>query len=191
MSAPVRVRPTENEVSFPSSGERFVFLSPDGEQDRFRFDFFVAPGGGVFQRHCHTGQVEWMRCVEGSLDMVVDGTPAVLRAGEEMTLEPGTFHSLANTGDAEAHCEVEYRPAGRNREWFRLNAAFEHCMGRAPGLLDIAPFLPDVDMYVPGPPRSVQRALFVGVLRPLAVLLGRRRRMLRFVEDVYGRPLRW
>lgn len=191
MPAAERIQLTETEVSFPSSGERFVFLSPEEERERFRFEFFVAPGGGVSQRHCHANQTEWMRCVEGSLELVVDGQPTALRAGEEMTLPPGTFHTLANHGDTEVRCEVEYRPAGRNREWFRLIAAFEHCMGRAPRLLDLAPFLPDVDLFVPGTPRVLQRALFVGVLRPLAILLGRRRRMLRLAEVAYGRAFRW
>jgi quercetin dioxygenase-like cupin family protein len=182
---------SETEVSFPSSGERFVFVSSDDQHDRFRFDWFAAPGGGVFQRHCHALQEEWIRCVEGSLGMTVNGQPATLCSGEETTLSPGTFHTLANHGDTEVRSEVQYRPAGRNREWFRLIAAFEHRMGRAPGLFDLAPFLHEVDMYIPGPPRGVQRVLFGGILRPLSVAMGRRRRMLEFFEAAYGRPLRW
>jgi hypothetical protein len=54
----------------------------------------------------------------------------------------------------------------------------------------MAPFLPDVDIYMKGP-LLPQRLLVAWVLRPLGIVLGRRRRMLRYASEAYGRPFGW
>ena len=58
-------------------------------------------------------------------------------------------------------------------------------------MLDIAPFINDVDIYIDGPPVWVQRALFGLVLRPVALLLGRKRWLLERAREAYGRPVDW
>jgi quercetin dioxygenase-like cupin family protein len=181
---------SETRVTFPLSGEHFEFVSPPEDRSRFTFDFRVDPGGGVTQEHRHAGQVEVMRCVSGSLDLTVDGGPLRLGPGDEVSLPPGSLHTLANNGAEQAHFEVEYQPAGRNREWFQLIAAFQHMTGREPNLLDLAPFIPDVDIEIPGPAR-LQRVGMRYILRPLAIALGRRRRMLALASTAYGRPFTW
>jgi mannose-6-phosphate isomerase-like protein (cupin superfamily) len=181
---------SETSFSFPPTGERFALRSDPADSSRLAFDFHVAPGGGVPDVHCHRSQSEVFRCVSGTLDVTVNGDEQRLRPGDELELAPGTFHSLENRTDDPVHCEVEYRPAGRNREWFQLNAAFIARTGREPGLLDLAPFLPDVDIYLKGPILP-QRLVLGYVLRPLAVVLGRRRRMLAIASDAYGRPFAW
>jgi quercetin dioxygenase-like cupin family protein len=183
-------RLSETEVEFPLSGERFAFTSDPGDRECFAFDFRVAPGGGVFFEHRHMGQREVMRGISGALEVVADGEPLRLGAGDELVLEPGTLHTLTNTADVEARCEVEYRPAGRNREWFQLIAAHQHRTGRDPGLFDLAPFIDDVDIQARGPVR-LQRLAFRYLLGPLATLLGRRRRMLAIASEAYGRPFTW
>lgn len=107
-----------------------------------------------------------------------------------MTIPSGTVHSLANQGDVQTVCDVEYRPAGRNRDWFQLIGAAIATTGKEPGLFDLSPFIGDVGIYIEGPPVPAQRALFA-VLKPLAILLGRRRRMLRMASDYYGRAFTW
>ena len=181
---------SETELTLAPSGERFVFRSPPEETDRLAFDFSVAPGGGVPHRHQHARQSETFWCRSGTLDVEVSGELRRLGPGEELTLPAGTVHSLVNQGDEEVHCEVEYRPAGRNREWFQLIAANTERLGREPSLLDLAPFIADVDLYLPGPV-WLQRAVFRGVLGPLGILLGRRRRMLACATEAYGRPFTW
>jgi hypothetical protein len=88
-------------------------------------------------------------------------------------------------------CEVEYRPAGRNEDWFRLLHGFAYSHDRNPGLLDLAPFLPAMGILVASPPELLQRILIAYLLRPLGILLGRRRRMLDTARQVYGRPISW
>ncbi len=190
--APLRQLPFDV-VENPVSGERIVFTETgaDSAGERLRFDFFVRPGGGVPVAHRHSGQHEHMRCVRGALQVTLDGTDVVLGPGDELTIEPGTTHQMANRGDVEAMCEVEYRPAGRNEEWFRLLHGFAYRHGHDPSLLDLAPFLPAMGILVPKPPEVPQRILIGYVLRPLAILLGRRRRMLHTAQEVYGRPIGW
>jgi quercetin dioxygenase-like cupin family protein len=181
---------SETAFSFPPTGEHFVIRSEVADTSRLTFDFHVDPGGGVERVHCHRSQTEHFRCVSGTLTVDVDGEEQTLTAGDEFELAPGTFHSLHNSGDEPVHCEVEYRPAGRNREWFQLMAAYIARTGREPGVLDLAPFIPDVDIFLKGPILP-QRIVIGYVVRPLAILLGRRRRMLAYASEAYGRPFTW
>lgn len=186
-------RLNENEAASPSSGERFVFTTTTqaSKGEVLGFDFFVAPRGGVPMRHYHAGQSEVFRCKRGELTMTIGKETRKLRPGEEVMLARGTLHSLVNEGDEEVHCEVEYRPAGKNEDWFRLLGSYALRHGRDPGMLEIAPFILDVDIVIEGPPRWLQRLLFGLVLRPIAIVLGRRRAMLDAAEEVYGRPFVW
>jgi quercetin dioxygenase-like cupin family protein len=185
-----RVRPTETVFDFPATGEHFVLTSDVSDRSRLAFEFRVDPGGGVPQNHRHCGQRELMHCISGTLDVTVNGTPATLCAGDTVELEAGTLHTLANRSDDEAYCQVEYLPAGRNREWFQLIAAAQFHTGRDPGLLDIAPFITDVDILLAGP-SAPQRFMLRWFIGPFATLLGRRRKMLAMATDVYGREFTW
>lgn len=182
---------TTDVVEFPLTGERFRFRSSPADETRLAFDFEVAPGGGVDRAHHHLHQEETFRCRAGTLLVDLDGTEHELGPGEELTIPAGTVHTLTNPGAEETRCDVEYRPAGRNREWFQLIGAYTQKTGREPGLLDLGPFIGDVGIYVSGPPVVAQRALYRVVLKPLGVLLGRRRRMLAYASEVYGRPFTW
>lgn len=186
-------RLAENEAAAPSAGERFVFTRTGAESggEVLAFDFFVAPTGGVPMKHFHDKQAEVFRCRRGELTVMVPGETRTLRPGDEVTLPPGTVHALVNQGTDEAYCEVEYRPAGRNEAWFKLMTGFTWKHRREPGLLDLAPFVNDVDIYIAGPPRWLQRALFGWVLKPIAIALGRRRRALAAATAAYGRPFHW
>jgi quercetin dioxygenase-like cupin family protein len=187
---PPRVRPTETVFDFPATGEHFVLTSHVSDSSRLTFEFRVDPGGGVPQNHRHCGQRELMHCISGELDVTVDGTPTTLRPGDTIELEAGTLHKLVNRGADEAYCRVEYQPAGRNREWFQLIAAAQFRTGRDPGLLDIAPFITDVDILLGGP-AAPQRFVLRRLIGPIATLLGRRRKMLAIATDVYGREFTW
>lgn len=170
-------------------GERFVFTGSTPEV--CAFDFYVAPRRGMPMLHKHGRQSEVFRCRRGELTVLLKGETRVVRAGEEFTIPAGTLHAFENRGDVEVYCEVEYRPAGRNMEWLMVLNACERATGREPGLLDLAPFINDVDIYVDGPPVWVQRALFGWVLRPIALLTGRKRRLLERAREAYGRPIDW
>jgi quercetin dioxygenase-like cupin family protein len=192
-SHPAKAKLSEREAVAPHSGERFVFTRTGAESggEVLAFDFFVEPRGGVPMKHCHGGQTEIFRCLRGELTVTIGGETRTLRPGEEVVLSPGTVHSLFNAGEEEVQCEVEYRPAGRNEDWFKLMSGFAWKHGREMGVLDLAPFLGDVDLYVDGPPKWLQRLLFAGLLKPLALALGRRERVLAAASEAYGRPFAW
>lgn len=181
---------SRTDASFPLSGEHFVFTSEPQDTAVFSFVFTVDPGGGVTVSHRHADQTETYRCRSGQLVLTVDGERRVLLAGDDVTVPAGALHSLLNEGEDEVVCDVEYRPAGRNREWFQLHSAFQAATGREPGLLDIGAFIGAVGIYVDGPPVPVQKALFV-LLRPIARLLGRRRRMISYAREAYGPDFNW
>lgn len=183
----------ENEVVNRLNGERFVFTrsSRDTGGAFVAFDFYVAPGGGVPLQHRHTTQEEVFECVRGELTIHINGTPRRLGPGERVALPPGTVHSFVNQGAVETMCRVEYRPAGRNEDWLKVVNAPVVLLGRPAGMLELAPFILDVDLSIAGPPVWAQKLLFGLVLRPLARLLGRRRAMLAMASRVYGRPFGW
>lgn len=181
----------QTEVVLPLSGERFVYRSSTGTTDRFEFDFFVEPGGGVDREHRHLHQTETFRCLAGTLTVTLDGDVRTIGPGESLVIEPGTAHTLRNTGDTELHCDVAYEPAGRNREWFQLLSGYTQRYGKEPGLLDLGPFIGDVGIYISGPPVAVQKALYRWIARPLGLVLGRRRRMLAAAQEAFGPSFSW
>lgn len=179
-------------VENPKSGERFVFTTTteDSGGELLAFDFFVAPGGGVPETHRHVKQSEVFRCRRGELTVTVEGETRILRPGDEVHLAPGTRHSLVNAGDTECECAVEYRPAGRNEALLKLMHGYTWRTGKDPGPLAMGPFIGDADLYGPGPV-WLQKALFNGVLKPLGILFGRRRKVMAIAEQNYGRPIAW
>jgi len=179
-----------NTVEIPRTKERFVFRDSPATDDVLAFEFIVGPGGAFPLRHYHDQQSETFHCVSGELTVHLDAGDRVLCQGDEIELSPGTMHAFSNRGDVDAVCEVAYRPAGLNAPWLRIYSALEQHLGREPGLLDIAPFIGRVGIYIEGPPRWGQIALFA-VLGPIATLLGRKRRALAAAEAVYGRPFTW
>lgn len=182
----------ENVIENAQHGERFVITTTTAASNGevLAFDFFLAPGGSVPMMHAHLKQAESFRCKRGTLTVKLEDGTRTLGPGDELTLPAGTFHALANLGDEEVYCEVEYRPAGRSEDFLKIGGAYIVATGKEPGLLDVVSFLRGVDLYVKGPPLWLQRALF-GALEPVAKLLGRKQRMLRVAKEVYGRPFEW
>ncbi|MGZ5970670.1 MAG: cupin domain-containing protein, partial [Polyangiales bacterium] len=182
----------ENVAENALTGERFVFTKTTRETggEYLRFDFFVAKGGGVPMVHQHAQQTEVFRGVKGRLTVTVAGERREVGPGEEVILPPGTLHSLANEGTEEVQCEVEYRPAHRSEAWLKLMNALVRKEKRQPTLLELAPFIGDVEFYIAGPPKWMQRLLF-GALRPLSIALGHRERLLAIASETYGSPFEW
>lgn len=180
----------ENVVEVERTKERFVFCEEAKSADVLPFDFIVGSGGGVPLRHFHLHQHETFRCVSGELTVHLKDGDRVLKAGESIDLPPGTIHALSNDGSIEVVCEVEYRPAGRNEDFLKIMSALERKLGREPGMLDIAPFILDVGIYIEGPPPWLQKALFIP-LRWIAITLGRKKAALDAAAELYGRPFSW
>ena len=61
----------------------------------------VLPAGKAFPPHRVAGQIT-VQCLEGRIDISVDGTSQELRAGQLMHLEGGVLHGLVGIDDASA-----------------------------------------------------------------------------------------
>jgi quercetin dioxygenase-like cupin family protein len=61
----------------------------------------VLPAGKSFPPHRVAGEIT-VQCLDGSIDISVDGTSQVLRAGQLMHLEGGVMHGLVGIEDASA-----------------------------------------------------------------------------------------
>lgn len=180
----------DNIVENKQQGERFVFRA-DRNDAVCAFDFIVSPKGGMPMLHCHAKQSEIFRCKSGRLTVLgKNKSERAIGPGEELRLGPGEMHAFVNRGDVDVVCEVEYRPAGRNEQWLKVVNAPVALEGRAPTLLDLGPFIGDVDMFIDGPPVFVQRALYA-VLRVLGTALGKKKQMLDAASRVYGKPITW
>ncbi len=159
------------------SGERIVITRTTAETggSSLTFDLFLQPTGGVDFEHYHALQSETFRMRKGALTLGVAGVRRVLREGEEITLPPGTPHTLRNDTDGEVELEVEYRPALRSEWWLlHVHAATDH-LGRELTLLEMAPHLgAGVELYPCRPARWIVRATYA-LLGLLARALGKHR----------------
>ena len=80
--------------TLPSDQSYAVFKSEQLELMRL-----VLPAGKAFPPHRVTGEIT-VQCLSGSLELNVDGTRQVLRAGQLMFLEGGVQHGLVGVEDA-------------------------------------------------------------------------------------------
>jgi mannose-6-phosphate isomerase-like protein (cupin superfamily) len=180
----------ENLVENPLQKETFRFRPGDSSPEALRFDFEVGPGGGMEMLHQHLHQRETFRCISGRLTVLLGDGERTLEPGQEVVIEAGQTHGFVNRGDEPVVCDVAYLPAGRNEDWLKIITAVQRVTGKEAGVLDLAPFILDVGLFIVGPPIWAQRLLF-GVLRPIAKLLGRDKAALAAAATVYGRPFTW
>ena len=54
----------------------------------------------------------------------------------------------------------------------------------------MAPFIGDIGLFIDGPPVVMQKILFAA-LKPLAIVLGYRRKMLDHTSKIYGHAISW
>ena len=102
-----------DQIENPVTGERLVFHETAAETDAERvvFETIVQPGGFVAAAHEHPFQTERFEVHAGTLG-VRRGTETVeLRAGESVTVEPGTAHRFWNAGDDEVRFVCTVTPA--------------------------------------------------------------------------------
>jgi quercetin dioxygenase-like cupin family protein len=71
----------------------------------------VEPRGAVAAAHVHPYQTESFEILEGEVGFKVDGKTILARAGETLSVEPGTAHKFWNAGDTDARFRTEVRPA--------------------------------------------------------------------------------
>ena len=140
---------------------------------------FVKAGGFAAAEHIHPGQTEHFLVKEGELCLSKNGEKQQYVQGEEATIPPGTPHVWWNSGDGELHVRVDFRPAGRFRDFltslFALAQDDQTDEKGMPGLLQLAVMMQEYDdvIYPSSPPRPLQKVLFA-ILAPIGRWLGRR-----------------
>jgi mannose-6-phosphate isomerase-like protein (cupin superfamily) len=108
-------------VENPITRECFTFLSSaSGAQDRLDIDFVLRPGRGRPPRHRHPRQEERLTVQAGVGRFKIGKATIEAGPGQTMTVPPGVAHHFWNTGAEDLHVRVEFRPAGRQEEFFRL-----------------------------------------------------------------------
>jgi mannose-6-phosphate isomerase-like protein (cupin superfamily) len=102
-----------DQIENPVTGERLVFHETAAETngERVLFETIVQPGGFVAAAHVHPFQTERFEVLAGTLGMRRGKERVELRAGESVTVEPGTAHKFWNAGETEVRFVCEIRPA--------------------------------------------------------------------------------
>jgi len=170
----------------PVSGERFVFhtTADDSAGEMLEFDLVVDPHGRVPGGHVHPAQRESFQVLAGTMRFRKGLRTVTAGPGDQVVVEPGTFHKFANVGDEPAVVRVRVEPALRMEQLFETVAALA-ADGRTlasgmPRPLDLALFMRQFEQEVQAP---LAPGLVRAVMAPLAWMgerrgLGQRYRVL-------------
>ena len=133
--------------------------------------------------HLHRSQRESFEILRGQVTVQTGRERHTLRPGDRITVAPATPHTWWNSGDDEAVLLAEFRPPGQAQSFFETfcgMAAEGRCTAQgSPPFLQIVASARWWDMYLAGPPVTLQRALFAA-LGPVARLRGYRTSYQRF-----------
>ncbi len=159
----------------PVTLERAVIVDLPWLNDEGRVvaDVTALPGARVVGEHLHPALHERFSVQGGELTVLRDGQRSVLRAGQQVHIEPGVWHDWWNEGDVDAIVRVEVMPGERFAHMIEtlFGLAREgHVNKRGmPDLLQLSLFATEFSdvMVFRKPPAAVQRVLF-GVLAPIA-----------------------
>lgn len=103
----------------PLTGEKAMIVESAEETGGVRTgaDFAVEPGGFVpGGEHVHDHCTEHFEVRAGQITFVLDGEKRTLAAGEQATVEPGTWHRWWNSGEGEVQIRGYVEPALRFQE---------------------------------------------------------------------------
>lgn len=170
---------TAAQIVNPRTGQRMVFL--ERSDDLLRIESHNPPTNVREPEHVHPHQESRSLVLAGEIHFTVAGETQVLRAGDEVIVPAGVPHYFWVEGDEEARSIQEFRPALDTQAFFETFFALardDKLDDRGvPGLLQLAVSVPEFgdEIRLTRPPWALQRVLF-GLLRPLALVCGRRAR---------------
>jgi quercetin dioxygenase-like cupin family protein len=172
---------TASALENPVTRERFT-IRPGGP-GALLLEVRVPPNMIRPPLHLHRGQQESFEVLDGQVTVQAGREQHMLRPGDKLTVARATPHTWWNSGSDEAVLLAEFRPPGQAQsflETFCGMAAEGRCNARgSPPFLQVAASARWWDMYLAGPPVTLQRALFAA-LGPLARLRGYRASYQRF-----------
>jgi quercetin dioxygenase-like cupin family protein len=112
----------DRELDFhPAVGERWEIThgAADGSGEVFEATVWLDARMPGPPPHVHPNSEESFEVLEGSLEVLTDGTWTTLRAGERATVPAGARHTFRNRSDEPAKISARMQPAGRSEEFFR------------------------------------------------------------------------
>jgi mannose-6-phosphate isomerase-like protein (cupin superfamily) len=175
----------------PLTGEKAMLVESAEETGGARIvaDFAVEEGGFVpGGEHVHDVCAEHFEVQQGRITFLVDGVERTVGPGEQLTVDPGTWHRWWNAGEGEVRIRSRVEPALRFEEailvfWGLCADGHTNAEGVPSPLLGalFATRFRD-EMRLRKPPQLVQRVL----LPPLSALA--RRRGLEATLDRYLDP---
>jgi mannose-6-phosphate isomerase-like protein (cupin superfamily) len=174
----------------PLTGEKAILVESAEESGGARTlsDFAVEEGGFVpGGEHVHDHCAEHFEVRAGRISFVVDGEERTLGQGEQLTVEPGTWHRWWNAGEGEVQIRVRIEPAMRFEEailviWGLCADGHTNAEGRPSpllGALVATRFRREIRYRKP--PDLVQRLLFPP-LSAIARLRGLERTIDRYLD---------
>jgi quercetin dioxygenase-like cupin family protein len=100
-------------IENPVTGERLHFRKTSRETNGevVEIEVTVQPNGFVAAAHVHPHQSERFEILAGTVEFRVGKERVTARAGDVVTVEPGTPHKFHNVGEDEARFVTEVRPA--------------------------------------------------------------------------------
>jgi quercetin dioxygenase-like cupin family protein len=148
------------------TGERLTFVKTSRETggEAVVVEVAVEPNGAVAAAHVHPYQTERFEIRSGIVRFRLGKDEVEARAGDVVTVEPGTPHKFWNAGDDEVRFVTEIRPAlGFERlieTMFSLAAAGKTNRKGLPNPLRLAVIAKAHfdDVRLPFPPVALQRA---------------------------------
>jgi quercetin dioxygenase-like cupin family protein len=150
----------------PITGERLTFVKTSRQTggEAVVVEVTVEPKGAVAAAHVHPYQTERFEIRSGTVRFRLGKDEVEARAGDVVTVEPGTPHKFWNAGDDEVRFMTEIRPAlGFERlieTMFSLAAAGKTNRKGLPNPLRLAVIAKAHfdDVRLPFPPVALQRA---------------------------------
>lgn len=102
------------------TGQVMQFLQTGAETngELLRIDCISPPSTAREPEHIHPAQENRFEIVSGSCRFSIDGKVHVAKAGDKVSVPPGTRHFFWNEGPEDAHYIQEFRPAGTIAEFF-------------------------------------------------------------------------
>ena len=97
----------------PITGERLTFVKTSRETggEAVVVDATIEPNGAVAAAHVHPFQTERFEIRSGTVRFKLGKDEIEAKAGDVVTVEPGTPHKFWNAGDEHARFVTEIRPA--------------------------------------------------------------------------------
>lgn len=167
----------------PVTGESMRILTSTAQT--FKAQYSLRPHGEIPGEHFHPNKEQRISVLAGEMHLRVNGEHRIVRAGQTTTIPVGAPHFQWNPCDVEAVVIEEISPAGRMHDFFRVLFGLArdgrtNARGYPSLALSAALFseFGDSVRLAPLGPR-----LLVAVLGPIALALGYRRQLERYLLE--------